>query len=67
MIIQPTIIVSKQQNQPHRECLYAWYPEATNDIVTEPRDIYIHNGIDKDLLEQKPSISECKKMSKIKI
>jgi hypothetical protein len=66
MIVQPTVIISKQQNQPHRECLYAWYPEATSDTVTttsiEPRDIYIHNGIDRDLLEQKPSsANECKK------
>ncbi|CAF2686928.1 unnamed protein product [Rotaria sp. Silwood2] len=54
MIVQPALIISKQHNQPNRECLYAWYPEVVNDISMKPRDIYIHNGIDKDLLEQKP-------------
>ncbi|CAF1324843.1 unnamed protein product [Rotaria sp. Silwood1] len=54
MIVQPTLIISKQRNQPNRECLYAWYPEVVNDLSMKSRDIYIHNGIDKDLLEQKP-------------
>jgi len=70
MIIQPAVIISKQQNQPQRECLYAWYPEATNGCVIEPRDIYIYNGIDKDFLEQKSSTNEGKKeinISKIEL
>lgn len=54
MIGQPQLA-----NQPHRECLYAWYPEAIDDnmsnISIDPRDIYVHNGLDRDLLEQKPT------------
>jgi len=59
MIVQP-----KQQNQPYRECLYAWYPEVidgtTNTTSMNPRDIYLNNGINKDLLEQKSSTNGCK-------
>jgi hypothetical protein len=60
------IVQKKQENQPHRECLYAWYPEAIVDDTVyrtsmDPRDIYIHNGHDKDLLEQKSSANERKK------
>jgi hypothetical protein len=59
MIVQP-----KHQNQPNRECLYAWYPEALDEIAyttpMDPRDIYVHNGLDKDLLEQKPSTNRGK-------
>lgn len=58
------IVQAKQQNQPHRECLYAWYPEAINETGSStslnPRDIYLHNGLDKDLLEQKSSTNGCK-------
>ncbi|CAF1165571.1 unnamed protein product [Rotaria sordida] len=54
MIVQPARIISKQHKQPNRECLYAWYPEVVNDIPMKSRDIYIYNGLDKDLLEQKP-------------
>jgi hypothetical protein len=63
MIVQP-----KQQNQPYRECLYAWYPEVidgtTNTTSTNPRDIYLNNGINKDLLEQKSSTNGCKQKKK---
>ena len=59
MILQP-----QQQNQPSRECLYAWYPEAILDTrntpIMNPRDIYLQNGLDQDLLEQKPSTNGCK-------
>lgn len=65
MIIRPATFVQRSRNQPSRECLYAWYPDvATNasSIVTlETRDIYIHKGIDQNLLEQKSSKDECKK------
>jgi hypothetical protein len=59
MIVQP-----KQQNQPHREYLYVWYPEAIDDTINttsmDPRGVYPHNGFDKDLLEQKSSTNGCK-------
>ncbi|CAF3433090.1 unnamed protein product [Rotaria socialis] len=59
MIIRSAMLVSKSRNQPSRECLYAWYPEVSTDIESvvslEPRDIYIHNGIDTNLLQQKSS------------
>ncbi len=65
MIGQP-----KHQNQPNRECLYAWYPEVNDDNVyttlTDPRDIYLHSGIDKDLLEDKSSLNRCKNSNKKK-
>ena len=58
----------QHRNQANRECLYAWYPEAVSSSVIhtlpEPRDIYIHNGIDRTLLvEEKrrkhpPTLSE---------
>jgi len=39
------------RNQANRECLYAWYPESVANTVTlAPRDIYILNGIDQNLL-----------------
>ncbi len=50
----------KQRNQPNRECLYAWYPEVVTDAPTAPRDIYIHKGIDKDLIQQNSQINGCK-------
>lgn len=59
-------VQSTQQNQPSRECLYAWYPEANNNnsgnnsTSINPRHIYLHNGLDKDLLEERPSRNECK-------
>ena len=50
MIAQPTILA--RENQANRECLYAWYPEARNVTVvssfTDPRDIYVHNGMSKE-------------------
>ena len=53
-----------QANQPHRECLYAWYPEAIDENVygtpMDPRDIYVRNGLDRDLLEQRPPSNGCK-------
>lgn len=53
------LIHAKQQNQPQRECLYAWYPEATipsdNNSHLNPREIYIQNGLDKELLDDKSS------------
>ncbi|CAF4513802.1 unnamed protein product, partial [Rotaria sp. Silwood2] len=56
MIVQSTPVILKQRNQVNRECLYAWYPEVVTDtsITTPmgPRDIYIHKGIDKDLIQQ---------------
>ena len=58
MIVQSTPIILKQRNQPNRECLYAWYPEAVSPTVQEPRDIYIHKGIDKDLIRQPTPIRE---------
>jgi hypothetical protein len=63
MIVQPIPVITKHRNEINRECLYAWYPEAISDTVTimEPRDIYIHNGLDKDLLEQNPQTNGCKK------
>ena len=38
------------RNQANRECLYAWYPEPVTTSPLQPRDIYILNGIDKNLL-----------------
>lgn len=58
MIVQSTPIILKQRNQPNRECLYAWYPEPVSSTVQEPRDIYIHKGIDKDLIRQPTPIRE---------
>ncbi|CAF3431073.1 unnamed protein product [Rotaria sp. Silwood1] len=56
MIVQSTPVILKQRNQVNRECLYAWYPEVVTDTSTTtsmgPRDIYIHKGIDKDLIQQ---------------
>ncbi len=64
MIVQSAPITIKQRNQPNRECLYAWYPEVVTDTVTStsmgPRDIYIHKGIDKDLIQQNSQINGCK-------
>lgn len=64
MIVQPALLITKHQNQPSRECLYAWYPEAICNSETgmppEPRDLYIHCGLDRDLLEQNPSNNKCK-------
>ena len=55
------LIHAKQQNQPERECLYAWYPEASipneNNIRSNSREIYIQNGLDKDLIDDKLSSS----------
>jgi len=63
MIIQSAPIILKQQNQPNRECLYAWYPEAVPDSVITttmaPRDIYTHKGIDQDLIRQNPQTNGC--------
>jgi len=60
------IVQLNQQTQPHQECLYAWYPEVIDDDTLyrtsmNPRDIYLNNGLDKDLLEQKSSTNGCKK------
>ncbi|CAF3388747.1 unnamed protein product [Rotaria socialis] len=56
MIVQSAPVILKQRNQVNRECLYAWYPEVVIDSETTkpmgPRDIYIHKGIDKDLIQQ---------------
>ena len=64
MIAQSASVLLKQRNQPNRECLYAWYPEVVTDTLTTtamaPRDIYIHKGIDKDLIQQTPQINGCK-------
>lgn len=60
MIVQSTPIILKQRNQPHRECLYAWYPEVVSPTGMEPRDIYIHKGIDKDLIRQPTPVHGCK-------
>ncbi len=64
MIVQSAPIILKQRNQPNRECLYAWYPEVITDTVTSTpmasRDIYIHKGIDKDLIQQNSQINGCK-------
>ncbi|CAF0776381.1 unnamed protein product [Rotaria sordida] len=61
MIVQSTPVILKQRNQANRECLYAWYPEVVTDTSTAipmgPRDIYIHKGIDKDLIQQNSSIN----------
>ena len=64
MIVQSTPIILKQRNQPNRECLYAWYPEAISEEVRSaqmgPREIYMHKGIDKDLIQQSSSTNGCK-------
>lgn len=64
MIVQSAPIIMKQRNQPNRECLYAWYPEVITDTESSasmvPRDIYIHKGIDKDLIQDNSQINECK-------
>ncbi len=60
MIVQSTPIILKQRNQPNRECLYAWYPEVVTPTSMEPRDIYIHKGIDRDLIQGNSSINGCK-------
>ena len=58
MIVQSTPLILKQRNQPNRECLYAWYPEVVTDTTSiAPRDIYIHKGIDKDLIQQNSQIN----------
>lgn len=59
MIVQSAPLLLNQRNQPSRECLYAWYPEVVTDapataVTMAPRDIYIHRGLDKDLLQQDP-------------
>ncbi|UJR26838.1 hypothetical protein I4U23_008150 [Adineta vaga] len=63
MIVQSAPLILKQQNQPNRECLYAWYPEVVPDTVATvpmaPRDIYIYKGLDKDLLQQNESTTNC--------
>ncbi|CAF1032060.1 unnamed protein product, partial [Didymodactylos carnosus] len=40
------------RNQVGRECLYAWYPEVIdrNQPAPDAREIYINNGINKDLI-----------------
>jgi hypothetical protein len=64
MIVQSTPVILKQRNQPNRECLYAWYPEVVTDTRSTssmaPRDIYIHKGIDKDLIQQNSQTNGCK-------
>jgi hypothetical protein len=64
MIVQSAPVILKQRNQPNRECLYAWYPEAVPDkrpgTSMAPRDIYMHKGIDKDLIQQNSQRNECK-------
>ena len=64
MIVQSAPTILKQRNQPSRECLYAWYPEVRTDasstISMAPRDIYIHKGIDKDLLQENSLTNKCK-------
>ena len=62
MIVQSVPTILKQRNQVNRECLYAWYPEVVleTNAISEPRDIYIHKGIDKDLLRESSSINRCK-------
>lgn len=61
----------KQQNQPERECLYAWYPEVSipneNTNRLNPRDIYLQNGLDKDLLgEKSTTTTNARKLTKYK-
>lgn len=61
-------MIVQHRNQANRECLYAWYPEAvSNNVATtlvEPRDIYIHTGIDRTLLvQQNPQGSRRKHLS----
>lgn len=53
MIVQSIPTILKQRNQVNRECLYAWYPEVVSEtnLNNDPRDIYIHKGIDKDLIQ----------------
>ena len=64
MIVQSASLLLNQRNQPSRECLYAWYPEVVPDTTTTvtmaPRDIYLHRGLDKDLLQQSPQANGCK-------
>lgn len=64
MIVQSAPMILKQRNQPSRECLYAWYPEAIIDTESStsmgPRDIYIHKGIDKDLIQENFQNNGCK-------
>ncbi len=64
MIVQSTPIILKQRNQANRECLYAWYPEVVSDtdstLSMGARDIYIHKGIDKDLIQQSSQTHGCK-------
>lgn len=64
MIVQSGSAILKQRNQPSRECLYAWYPEAIIDTTTTspmaPRDIYLQRGLDKDLLKKSLQANECK-------
>ena len=64
MIVQSAPVILKHRNQPNRECLYAWYPEAVPDKRTgtsmAARDIYVHKGIDKDLIQQNPQTNGCK-------
>ena len=59
MIVQSTPVILKQRNQPNRECLYAWYPEVATTSMA-PRDIYIHKGIDRDLIQQNSQANGCK-------
>lgn len=55
MIVQSTSIGLKNRNEPSRECLYAWYPEVVQESnenqFKNSRDIYIHKGIDRSLLQ----------------
>ena len=62
MIVQP---VWKEKNQANCDGPYVWYPERVNSnagrISMEPRDVYMHNDLDKGLLQQSSPTNECKK------
>ncbi|CAF1574567.1 unnamed protein product, partial [Didymodactylos carnosus] len=51
MLTQPQTLVNR--NQVNRECLYAWYPEVVdrNQPTPDARDIYVNNGINKNLIK----------------